>query len=275
MHFTGSSPIFRSLFREVGERIDRYRSYPRLVGETGGKDFVVMHASADPQAVATALVRGSFEYQGQKCSAASRAYIPDTLWPEVRDRALALVGEIRQGDPTDLDDVHGRRDRRPRVRAPARRVRAREVLGERDASCCGGGCDDSVGWFVEPTIIETSDPHFDTMERELFGPVPDRLPVSRGALRRDPRAVRRHLPVRADRLDLRRRPRRDRARAREAPPRGRQLLRQRQAHRRRSSASSPSAARRASGTNDKAGWSNNLMRWSSPRSRQGDVRAAA
>ena len=94
MHFTGSSPVFRSLFREVGERIDSYRSYPRLVGETGGKDFVVMHASADPQAVAVALVRGSFEYQGQKCSAASRAYIPDTLWPEVRDR-VAGAGRAR------------------------------------------------------------------------------------------------------------------------------------------------------------------------------------
>ena len=169
VHFTGSSAVFRSLFREVGERIDRYRSYPRLVGETGGKDFVVMHASADPQAVAVALVRGSFEYQGQKCSAASRAYIPDTLWPEVRERALALVGEIHQGDPADLSTFMGA------VIDGRAFARLREAFDPAKASSsarilCGGGTDDSVGWFVEPTIVETDDPHFDTMERELFGP---------------------------------------------------------------------------------------------------------
>ena len=171
VHFTGSSAdLPLALQGEVGERIDRYRSYPRLVGETGGKDFVVMHASADPQAVAVALVRGSFEYQGQKCSAASRAYIPDTLWPEVRDRALALVGEIHQGDPADLTTFMGA------VidgRAFARLREAFELVeGARRSAriVCGGGTDDSVGWFVEPTIVETDDPHFDTMQRELFGP---------------------------------------------------------------------------------------------------------
>ena len=132
VHFTGSSAVFRSLFREVGERIDRYRSYPRLVGETGGKDFVVMHASADPQAVASALVRGSFEYQGQKCSAASRAYIPDTLWPEVRERAHRAGRRDPPGRPDRSHDVHGRRHRRPRVRAPARRVRRSRGLDKRD-----------------------------------------------------------------------------------------------------------------------------------------------
>ena len=273
VHFTGSSPIFRSLFREVGERIDRYRSYPRLVGETGGKDFVVMHASADPQAVATALVRGSFEYQGQKCSAASRAYIPDTLWPEVRDRALALVGEIHQGDPTDLTTfmgavIDGRAFARLRdAFALAKSSTSASIL-------CGGGCDDSVGWFVEPTIVETSDPHFDTMERELFGPCLTVYPYAESRYAETLELCDGTLAVCADRLDLRRRPLRDRARAREASPRGRQLLRQRQAHRlgRR-----PAALRRR----PRLGHERQGRLVEQPHalvvaaSRQGDVRAAA
>ena len=151
-----------------------------------------MHASADPQAVAVALVRGSFEYQGQKCSAASRAYIPDTLWPEVRDRALALVGEIHQGDPTDLTTFMGAViDGRAFAR-----LREAFALAKSSTSArilCGGGCDDSVGWFVEPTIIETERPALRHHGARAVRALPDRLPVPRGALRRDARAVRRHL----------------------------------------------------------------------------------
>ncbi len=263
VHFTGSSDVFRSLYRKVGERIDRYRSYPRLVGETGGKDFVVMHASADPQAVAVALVRGSFEYQGQKCSAASRAYIPDTLWPEVRDRALALVGEIRQGEPTDLSTFMGAViDERAfkRLRTAFENARA----SEHARILCGGEADDSVGWFVDPTIIETDDPHFDTMERELFGPCLTVFPYREAAYSEtlelcdatspyaltgsifasDPGAIAlaheklRHAAGNFYVNDK---------------PTGAVVAQQ------------PFGGGRASGTNDKAGWSNNLMRWSSPR----------
>src|SRR5690606_30320719 len=107
IHFTGSTAVFHSLWKGVAENIDRYAGYPRLVGETGGKDFIVAHASADPQALAVAMLRGAFEYQGQKCSAASRAYVPDTLWPEVRDRLAAMIAEVRMGDVSDFRNFMG------------------------------------------------------------------------------------------------------------------------------------------------------------------------
>ena len=263
VHFTGSSPIFRSLFREVGERIDRYRSYPRLVGETGGKDFVVMHSSADPQAVATALVRGSFEYQGQKCSAASRAYVPDTLWPEVRDRSLALISEIRQGDPTDLTTfmgavIDGRAFARLRdAFALAKSSTSASIL-------CGGGCDDTVGWFVEPTIIETSDPHFDTMERELFGPCLTVYPYAEADYAETLELCNESSPyaltgsVFAD----------DRSAVALAHEKLRHAAGNFYVNDKPTGSvvgQQPFGGGRASGTNDKAGWSNNLMRWSSPR----------
>jgi 1-pyrroline-5-carboxylate dehydrogenase len=263
LHFTGSSPVFRSFFREVGERIDRYRGYPRLVGETGGKDFVFMHASADPQAVAVALVRGSFEYQGQKCSAASRAYIPDTLWPEVRDRALALVGEIRQGDPSDLSTFMGA------VIDGRAFARLRDAFAGIEASAsarilCGGGTDDSVGWFVEPTIVETTDPHFDTMERELFGPCLTVYPYPEARYEETLELCDGTSPY-ALTGSIFARDRRAIALAHEKlrhaagnfyvndKPTGSVVGQQ------------PFGGGRASGTNDKPGWSNNLARWSSPR----------
>jgi 1-pyrroline-5-carboxylate dehydrogenase len=263
VHFTGSSAVFRSLFREVGERIDRYRSYPRLVGETGGKDFVVMHASADPQAVAVALVRGSFEYAGQKCSAASRAYIPDTLWPEVRERALALVEEIHQGDPADLSTFMGAViDGRAFARLSEAFTQAKASSSAR--ILCGGTADDNVGWFVQPTIIETDDPHYDTMERELFGPCLTVYPYREGRYAEtlelcdstSPYALTGSIFAN-DRAAI--------ALAHEKlrhaagnfyvndKPTGAVVAQQ------------PFGGGRASGTNDKAGWSNNLSRWSSPR----------
>ncbi len=170
VHFTGSTGVFNTIWRNVGEHIDSYRSYPRLVGETGGKDFVVAHASADPAALATGLVRGAFEFQGQKCSAASRAYVPASLWPEVRDRLVADVASIRTGDPTDLTNFMGA------VIDRAAFAKHRAAIGVAAGSAearivAGGGTDDSEGWFVQPTVIETTDPGFSLMREELFGPI--------------------------------------------------------------------------------------------------------
>jgi 1-pyrroline-5-carboxylate dehydrogenase len=170
LHFTGSTEVFQSLWRTAGANVARYRSYPRLVGETGGKDFIVAHASADVDGLATAIVRGAFEYQGQKCSAASRLYLPDNLWPEVRDRVGEMVSRIRVGDVTDFGNFMGAVIDEASYRKLseaieiARRSPEAEIL-------IGGGADDSEGWFIEPTLVETTDPHFDLMERELFGPV--------------------------------------------------------------------------------------------------------
>ena len=170
MHFTGSTEVFQGIWRTIGERIDRYRTYPRLVGETGGKDFIVAHPSADPEAVAAGIVRGAFEYQGQKCSAASRLYVPDNLWGDVRDGVGEMISRIRMGDVADFSNFMGAViDDRAYARLSGAIEQARgsgqaEILA-------GGGCDDSQGWFVEPTLIETSDPAFDLLQRELFGPV--------------------------------------------------------------------------------------------------------
>ena len=170
VHFTGSTGVFQSLWREVGQRIDQYRSYPRLVGETGGKNFVVAHPSADVDALAVALVRGAYEYQGQKCSAASRAYVPASLWPRLRDRLLAEIAGIRMGDPADFRNLMGAViDRRAWERIGGYLERA-----ARDADVtvlAGGKADDAEGWFIEPTLVETRDPGHVLMREELFGPV--------------------------------------------------------------------------------------------------------
>jgi 1-pyrroline-5-carboxylate dehydrogenase len=170
VHFTGSTSVFQSLWREVGDRIDRYRTYPRLVGETGGKNFVVAHPSADPEALAVALVRGAFEYQGQKCSAASRAYVPASLWPDLRDRLLSEISSIRMGDPKDFRTFMGAViDRRAYDRINGYLERA---AGDPNVKVLAGGTGDpSEGWFIEPTLVETSDPAHPLMREELFGPV--------------------------------------------------------------------------------------------------------
>ena len=169
LHFTGSTTVFKSLWRGVGERIDRYRSYPRLVGETGGKDFVVAHPSAEADALVVALARGAFEYQGQKCSAASRAYVPRSLWPKVRDGLADLVSEIPMGDVADFSVFMGA------VIDEAAFRRLTEAIDQaRSAGAeilVGGEGDDAEGWFVEPTVLVTDDAGSDTMTRELFGPV--------------------------------------------------------------------------------------------------------
>ena len=169
VHFTGSTAVFNSMWKTIGENIGRYRGYPRLVGETGGKDFIVAHASADPQALAVAIVRGGFEYQGQKCSAASRVYVPQSLWAEVRDRTVAMMKEIKIGDVARLPQLHGRGDRQEGVRQDQRLPRRREAEreGHRRAATANG----DEGYFIEPTLVETADPGYRLLCEEIFGPV--------------------------------------------------------------------------------------------------------
>ena len=169
VHFTGSTPVFQSMWKTIGENIAGYRNYPRIVGETGGKDFIVAHPSADVEALATAILRGSFEYQGQKCSAASRVYAPSNLWPELRERLVKEVSTIRMGDVADFSNYMGAV------------IDAKAFAGHREAIenavknkaevVVGGGTDDSEGYFIEPTVLETSDPHSELMRKELFGPI--------------------------------------------------------------------------------------------------------
>jgi 1-pyrroline-5-carboxylate dehydrogenase len=169
IHFTGSTEVFHSIWKTVGQNIDRYRNYPRIVGETGGKDFIVAHPSADVDAVAAAILRGSFEYQGQKCSAASRVYAPSNLWPELKERLVEEVGTITMGDVSDFSNFMGA------VIDGKSFARQREAIeyakGNQAEVIAGGGTDDSKGFFVEPTVIETKDPHDRLMQEEFFGPI--------------------------------------------------------------------------------------------------------
>jgi 1-pyrroline-5-carboxylate dehydrogenase len=158
------------MWRAIAENLARYRSYPRIVGETGGKDFVFAHPTASPEAVSVALVRGAFEYQGQKCSAASRAYIPESLWPEVKERTLALTASLRMGDPADFTTFVGAvidRAAFDRVQGYIEAARA----GPETRILAGGRCDASEGFFVEPTVVQTTNPRHRLMEEEIFGPV--------------------------------------------------------------------------------------------------------
>ncbi|HEU4385021.1 MAG TPA: L-glutamate gamma-semialdehyde dehydrogenase [Anaeromyxobacteraceae bacterium] len=170
LHFTGSTAVFQGMWRTIAENLPRYRSYPRIVGETGGKDFVFAHPSADPDALSVALVRGAFEFQGQKCSAASRAYLPRSLWPGLRDRLLRLAGEIKVGDPADFTNFMGA----VIDRAAFERIKGYLDLarGSPEAKIlAGGGCDASTGYFVQPTLVEVQDPRHRLMQEEIFGPV--------------------------------------------------------------------------------------------------------
>jgi 1-pyrroline-5-carboxylate dehydrogenase len=170
IHFTGSTPVFQGMWKTVGENIAKYRMYPRLVGETGGKDFIFVHESADLHELATAIIRGAFEYQGQKCSAASRMYIPKNIWNELKDILIPEMKTIKMGDIRDLAVFMG---------AVIDRHAFNSIMGYIDYAkkskeaeiIHGGNSDDSTGYFIEPTLIETSDPHFKLMEEEIFGPV--------------------------------------------------------------------------------------------------------
>ncbi len=170
LHFTGSTGTFEHLWKTIGENIGRYRGYPRIVGETGGKDFIVAHPSADAEAVATAIVRGSFEYQGQKCSASSRMYLPKSLWPAIKEEMLGQLSEIKMGPPEDFTNY---------VNAVIDKPSFDKLAGAIDAAkkaegveiVHGGDYSDEEGYFIEPTVLVVDDPGYQTMSEELFGPV--------------------------------------------------------------------------------------------------------
>ncbi len=264
IHFTGSTPTFQHLWRTVGENITRYRSYPRIVGETGGKDFVVAHASADPDVLRVALLRGAFEFQGQKCSAASRAYVARSVWNKMKDRFLAEVDAIAMGDVTDFSNFMGAviDDRafakHKKAIARAKRSKSLEIVA-------GGQVDDSVGYFVRPTVVQSTDPTDQMFNTEYFGPIlavhvfEDRdfeqvvaqmesfAPYAlTGAIIAQDRNVvawaRENLRFAAGNFYI------------NDKPTGAVVGQQ------------PFGGARASGTNDKAGAPQNLMRWTSPRS---------
>jgi 1-pyrroline-5-carboxylate dehydrogenase len=267
IHFTGSTATFQYLWGQVGANIGSYRGYPRLVGETGGKDFVLAHPSAELDVLRTALVRGAFEYSGQKCSAASRAFVPRSVWTRLRDDLVDEVRALPMGDPADLSNFTGAVIDR---RAYDKLAGALRRIGT-DPSCdvlAGGGCDDSVGYFVEPTLVEGTDPGHDMFRTEYFGPLlavhvyDDRMPgafdrtldlVDSGAAYALTGSV-----IGTDRAAI--------AHASQAlrftagnfyvndRPTGAVVGQQ------------PFGGARASGTNDKAGSILNLLRWTSPRS---------
>jgi 1-pyrroline-5-carboxylate dehydrogenase len=170
IHFTGSTNVFQSIWAKIGTNIHIYKTYPRIVGETGGKDFVVAHPSANVKQVATGIVRGAFEFQGQKCSAASRAYVPQSMWPELKKQLITDVKSMKMGSPEDFGNfitavIHeGSFDKLASFIDQAKKDSDAEII-------VGGNYDKSVGYFIEPTIIVTTNPHYTTMETELFGPV--------------------------------------------------------------------------------------------------------
>jgi len=170
IHFTGSTYVFSTIWRAIGQDIRKYVSYPRIVGETGGKDFIFAHASADTEALVTAMVRGAFEYQGQKCSAASRAYIPDSTWPEVKDLLLSTIGEIKMGDVCNFKNYMGAVIDKNSFDTISEYIEYAKNSPDMDI-IAGGGCDDSVGYFIEPTVVVSSDPKSKLMAEEIFGPV--------------------------------------------------------------------------------------------------------
>jgi len=168
VHFTGSTEVFNDMWKTIGASMGSYRSYPRIVGETGGKDFILAHPSADPAALATAIVRGGFEFQGQKCSAASRVYVPRSLWNEVRDRSIAMMADIKVGDIRDFRNFMGAViDKRAFDKIASYIEHAKKNA----TIIAGGGYDDSKGYFIEPTLVKADDPSYKLLCEEIFGPV--------------------------------------------------------------------------------------------------------
>jgi 1-pyrroline-5-carboxylate dehydrogenase len=264
IHFTGSTPVFQSLWKTVATNLDRYAGYPRIVGETGGKDFILAHPSADVDALAVGIVRGAYEYQGQKCSAASRAYIPDTIWPAVRDRVVAMIQDIGMGDVADFRNFMGAViDRRAFNRLRDHLERAKRDAGVKILA--GGGTDDSVGFFVQPTLLQVEDPAYRLMCEEIFGPVLTAYVYPAARWRETLTLVDQTSPYALTGAvfarDRRALTEADRALRYSAgnyyindKPTGAVVGQQ------------PFGGGRASGTNDKAGSILNLLRWVSPRS---------
>ncbi len=263
VHFTGSTAVFQGMWREIGNNIERYKSYPRICGETGGKDFVFAHPSADPRVLATALLRGSFEYQGQKCSAASRAYVPRSILDQTLEILLAEVATVKVGPVDDFSNFVN-----AVIDGAAFKTIADYINFARDADdckiVCGGEYDDSTGYFVQPTVIVTENPNFKTMCEEIFGPVLTILPYDDAKLvetlaicdTTSPYALTGAIICR-DRQEI---VKMTHALANAAgnfyindKPTGAVVGQQ------------PFGGARASGTNDKAGSKLNLLRWCSPR----------
>ena len=170
IHFTGSTGVFHQMWQTVGSNIAKYKSYPRIVGETGGKDFIVAHESADVKQLTTAIIRGSFEFQGQKCSASSRAYVPSSIWGQVREQLETDMATIKMGHPKDFTNFFNAVIDKSAYATITEFIDYAKAADDAEI-IAGGGYDDSKGYFIEPTVILTSNPHFRTMEEEIFGPV--------------------------------------------------------------------------------------------------------
>ncbi|WP_420632963.1 L-glutamate gamma-semialdehyde dehydrogenase [Candidatus Palauibacter sp.] len=263
IHFTGSTGTFQHLWKSVARNVENYRAYPRLVGETGGKDFILAHESADPQAVAVAIVCGGFEYQGQKCSAASRVYVPDTMWKEVRDHAVAMTEELRMGDPADFRNFLAAVIDRPAFDNIKSYIDyARDSADTRILA--GGGCDDSRGYFIEPTLIQADDPEHKLMCEEIFGPVVTLHPYRASDWETTLDLVDKTSPYALTGAVFAR----DREAVRSAGAALRNAAGNYYINDKPSGAvvgQQPFGGGRASGTNDKAGSVLNLVRWVSPR----------
>ncbi|MCA0321169.1 MAG: L-glutamate gamma-semialdehyde dehydrogenase [Phycicoccus sp.] len=264
LHFTGSTRVFQDLWRQIGENLPSYRHYPRIVGETGGKDFILAHPSADPDVLRTAMIRGAFEYQGQKCSAASRAYVPRSLWKIIKDDLVTITDGLSMGPVTDLSNFMGAViDDRAFAKHKAVIDRAHATAGLDIVA--GGTYDDSEGWFVRPTIIESNDPTDRIFTEEYFGPILSVHVYPDGQFRKVMAQMESSSPyaltgsiIAQDRAVI--------AEAMQAlrfaagnfyindKPTGAVVGQQ------------PFGGGRASGTNDKAGAPQNLLRWTSPRS---------
>ena len=264
IHFTGSTPVFNGMWRTVASNMEHYRNYPRIVGETGGKDFIVAHPSADLDALATAIVRGSFEYQGQKCSASSRVYAPSNLWPKLRERLQEEVSTIKVGDVTDFRNFMGAVIDGASFKTQAAAIEDAKQHAETEI-VVGGGYDDSRGFFVEPTVIETRDPDFRLMREEIFGPVVTTYVYDESRWDDTLSLIDRTAPYGLTGAVFSE----DRAAAADAQDRLRYAAGNFYVNDKPTGAvvgQQPFGGARASGTNDKAGSMWNLIRWVSPRS---------
>jgi len=263
IHFTGSTAVFQDMWKTVGANIDRYRNYPRIVGETGGKDFIVAHPSADVDSLATAIVRGSFEYQGQKCSAASRVYAPSSLWPALRERLADQVAELKVGDVSDFGNFMGAVIDSNSFSTQKEAIEEARAHGDTEV-LVGGDYDDSEGFFVRPTVIETRDPDFRLLRDELFGPVVTAYVYPEGDYEQTLDLVDRTAPYGLTGAVFAR----DRAAIELAGDKLQYAAGNFYVNDKPTGAvvgQQPFGGARASGTNDKAGSMWNLIRWVSPR----------
>jgi len=264
IHFTGSTRVFNGMWRTVASNMDGYRNYPRIVGETGGKDFIVAHPSADVDSLAAAIVRGSFEYQGQKCSASSRVYAPSNLWPALRERLQEEVASIKVGDVTDFRNFMGAVIDDASFKTQAEAIE--EARSDADSDIVvGGGYDDSQGYFVDPTVIETRNPDFRLMRDEIFGPVVTTYVYDEKKWDDTLQLIDRSAPYGLTGAVFSQ----DRAAAADAQDKLRYAAGNFYVNDKPTGAvvgQQPFGGARASGTNDKAGSMWNLIRWVSPRS---------